>query len=206
MFNHVPNLQMLNLQVPSLHVPNVIETSGSTERKMDLISRLMRERIIFLIDEIDTHLANVICAQLLLLDSEDSEKPITIYINSPGGSVIDGLAIYDTIQQVKSPVSTICIGQAASMASIILLAGTKGMRYGLKNCRVMIHQGSGGTRGQATDIEIYTRELLRLEHLINVIMVEHTGQPLEKLVADQLRDKYMTAQESVDYCILDKLV
>jgi ATP-dependent Clp protease protease subunit len=187
-------------------IPTVIETTASSERKMDIISRLMRERIIFLNDEIDTHLANVVCAQLLLLDSEDPEKDIIIYINSPGGSVIDGLAIYDTMQHVRAPVSTICIGQAASMASIILLAGAKGKRYGLKNCRVMIHQGSGGTQGQATDIEIYTRELIRLEHLINDLMVIHTGQPMQKLIDDQQRDKYMTAQEALDYQILDKIV
>lgn len=188
------------------HIPSVIETGASGERKMDIISRLMRERIIFLNEEIDTHLANVVCAQILLLDSEDPEKDIIIYVNSPGGSVIDGLAIYDTMQQSKAPISTVCIGQAASMASVLLLAGSKGKRYGLKNCRIMIHQGSGGTRGQATDIEIYTKELLRLEHLINQIMHKHTGQPIEKLIEDQNRDNYMSAEEAVEYGILDKLI
>ncbi len=188
------------------HIPSVIETSANKERKMDIISRLMRERIIFLNDEIDTHLANVLCAQILLLDSEDPEKDIVIYINSPGGSVIDGLAIYDTMRQAKAPISTICTGQAASMASVLLLAGTKGKRYGLKNCRVMIHQGSGGTEGQATDIEIYTKELLRLEHLINEIMQEHTGQTIDKLVKDQNRDNYMSGEEAVAYGILDKII
>jgi len=188
------------------HLPTVIDTSNNKEYKLDLISRLMRERIIFLGDELDSHLANVICAQLLLLDAEDPSKDILIYINSPGGSVIDGLAIYDTMQQVRSPISTVCIGQAASMASIILLAGSKGKRIGLKNCRVMIHQGSGGTEGQATDIEIYTNEMLRLEHMINEIMSEHTGQSIERLVEDQNRDNYMTAEEALEYGILDKLI
>lgn len=188
------------------HIPTVIETSSNKEYKLDLISRLMRERIIFLGDEIDTHLANVLCAQMLLLDAEDNEKDITMYINSPGGSVIDGLAIYDTMRQVRAPICTICIGQAASMASIILLAGSKGKRLGLKNCRVMIHQGSGGTQGQATDIQIYTKELLRLEHLINDIMAEHIGHSIEKLEKDQNRDNYMTAEEALNYGILDKLI
>lgn len=188
------------------HLPEVIEASASGERKMDIISRLMRERIIFLGDELDTHLSNVICSQLLLLDSEDSEKDIIIYINSPGGSVIDGLAIYDTMQHISAPVCTICVGQAASMGSIILLAGAKGKRYALKNSRIMIHQGSGGTEGQATDIEIYTKELIRLENLINEIMQHHTGQPIEKLEKDQLRDNYMTAQQAKDYGLVDKLV
>jgi ATP-dependent Clp protease, protease subunit len=188
------------------HMPTVVESGPNKERSMDIISRLMRERIVFINDEIDTHLANVVCAQLLLLDSEDPEKDIILYINSPGGSVIDGLAIYDTMQQTKAPISTICVGQAASMASVLLLAGSKGKRYGLKNCRVMIHQGSGGTKGQATDIEIYTKELLRLEHLINEIMAHHTGQSIERLIADQNRDNYMSAEEAVEYSILDKIV
>jgi ATP-dependent Clp protease, protease subunit len=188
------------------HLPQVIESSGSGERKMDIVSRLMRERIIFLGDEIDTHIANVITAQLLLLDSEDNQKDITIYINSPGGSVIDGLAIYDTMQHITAPINTVCIGMAASMGSIILLGGSPGKRFALKNSTIMIHQGSGGTKGQATDIEIYTRELLRLEHLINEIMMFHTGQPLEKLVKDQMRDNYMTAQQACEYNLVDKVL
>jgi ATP-dependent Clp protease protease subunit len=188
------------------HLPQVIESAGSGERKMDIISRLMRERIIFLGDEIDTHIANVITAQLLLLDSEDNQKDITIYINSPGGSVIDGLAIYDTMQHITAPISTVCIGMAASMGSIILLGGSPGKRYALKNSTIMIHQGSGGTKGQATDIEIYTKELLRLEHLINEIMMFHTGQPLEKLIKDQMRDNYMTAQQACEYNLVDKVI
>lgn len=193
-----------NIHLGSL--PTVIETDGNKERKLDIISRLMRERIILLGDEIDTHLANIICSQLLLLDAEDPDKDIIIYINSPGGSVIDGLAIYDTMQHAKAPINTICIGEAASMASVLLLAGSPGKRYALKNARVMIHQGSGGTRGQASDIEIYTRELLRLEHLINEIMQEHTGQSIEKLQKDQNRDNYMTAQQALEYNIIDKIV
>jgi len=193
-----------NIHLGSL--PTVIETDGNKERKLDIISRLMRERIILLGDEIDTHLANIICSQLLLLDSEDPDKDIIIYINSPGGSVIDGLAIYDTMQHTKAPINTICIGEAASMASVILLAGSPNKRYALKNARVMIHQGSGGTKGQASDIEIYTKELLRLEHLINEIMKEHTGQSIEKLQKDQNRDNYMTAQQALDYNIIDKII
>lgn len=188
-------------------IPDVVEERpGDRELKLDIYSRLMRERIIFVGEEIDTHLANVICAQLLLLDSEDPEKDIIMYINSPGGSVIDGLAIYDTMQHVRAPICTVCIGQAASMGSILLLAGAEGKRYALKNARVMIHQGSGGTQGQATDIEIYTKELLRLEKLINEIMHKHTGQPIEKLEKDQNRDNYMTAQEALDYHLIDHLI
>ncbi len=193
-----------NIHLGSL--PTVIETDGNKERKLDIISRLMRERIILLGDEIDTHLANIICSQILLLDAEDPDKDIIIYINSPGGSVIDGLAIYDTMQHAKAPINTICIGEAASMASVLLLAGSPSKRYALKNARVMIHQGSGGTKGQASDIEIYTRELLRLEHLINEIMHEHTGQPIEKLQKDQNRDNYMTAPQALEYNIIDKIV
>ena len=188
-------------------IPDVVETRpGDRELKLDIYSRLLRERIIFLGEEIDSHISNVVCAELLLLDSEDPSKDIIIYINSPGGSVIDGLAIYDTMQHIKAPVCTVCMGQAASMASILLLAGTKNKRFALKNSRIMIHQGSGGTRGQATDIEIYTRELLRLEDLINNIMVKHTGQSLEKLQKDQERDNYMTAQEALEYNLIDKLI
>lgn len=193
-----------NIHLGSL--PTVIETDGNKERKLDIISRLMRERIILLGDEIDTHLANIICSQILLLDAEDPDKDIIIYINSPGGSVIDGLAIYDTMQHAKAPINTICIGEAASMASVLLLAGSPSKRYALKNARVMIHQGSGGTKGQASDIEIYTRELLRLEHLINEIMHEHTGQSIEKLQKDQNRDNYMTAPQALEYNIIDKIV
>lgn len=191
---------------PYMDIPQVIESEGGKERKFDIISRLMRERIIFMGDEIDTHMANVIIAQILLLEAEDPEKDIIIYINSPGGSVIDGLAIYDAMKLSRAPISTICIGQAASMASVLLLAGSKGKRYAVKNARIMIHQGSGGTEGQATDIEIYTKELLRLEHLINEIMSEHTGQSIANLVKDQMRDNYMSAQEALDYGIVDKLI
>lgn len=195
------------MQVIQNLIPDVVEERpGDRELKLDIYSRLMRERIIFVGEEIDTHLANVICAQLLLLDSEDPEKDIIMYINSPGGSVIDGLAIYDTMQHVRAPICTVCIGQAASMGSILLLAGAEGKRYALKNARVMIHQGSGGTQGQATDIEIYTKELLRLEKLINEIMHKHTGQPIEKLEKDQNRDNYMTAQEALDYHLIDHLI
>jgi len=194
-------------QIPSSYIPQVLETStGDKEYKFDVYSRLMRERIIFLGEEIDTHLSNVICAQLLLLDADDADKDISLYINSPGGSVLDGLAIYDTMQHVRSPVTTICMGSAASMASVILLGGSPGKRYALKNSRIMIHQGSGGTQGQASDIEIYTKEMLRLEDLINQIMHKHTGQSIEQLQKDQNRDNYMTAQEACDYRIVDEII
>lgn len=199
-------LEILSLYNPEKHLPNVVETSGNKERTMDIYSRLMRERIVFVGTEINSHISNIVCSQLLLLDSEDSTKDIIMYVNSPGGSVIDGLAMYDTMQHIKANVSTVCIGQAASMGSILLLAGAQGKRYALKNSRIMIHQGSGGTQGQATDIQIYTQELLRLEHLINGIMHKHTGIPLEQLEKDQERDNYMSAQEAKDYGLIDDLI
>ncbi len=196
-----------NYDIISQHIPKVIENRpGDNELKLDIFSRLQRERIIFLTEELDTHASNVICAQLLLLDSDDSEKDIMFYINSPGGSVLDGLAIYDTMQHIRAPISTLCIGQAASMASILLLAGTKGKRFAVQNARIMIHQGSGGTEGQASDIEIYTAELLRLEHLINEIMQKHTGQTLKNLEKDQQRDNYMTPQQALNYGIIDQVI
>ncbi|MDX1917548.1 MAG: ATP-dependent Clp protease proteolytic subunit [Candidatus Caenarcaniphilales bacterium] len=194
------------MYIPLNYNPTIVEESGGREYKFDVFSRLLRERIITIGDEIDDHMANIVCAQLLLLESEDPEKQITIYINSPGGSVMDGLAIYDTMQYLRSPVSTICIGEAASMASVLLLAGRVGKRFALKNSRIMIHQGSGRTRGQASDIEIYTKEMLRLEDLINKIMSQHTGQKIETLRKDQDRDNYMTAQQALDYGIVDQII
>jgi len=188
------------------YMPSVIESTPNRELKLDIYSRLLRERILFVGDEIDTHMANVVSAELLLLDSEDPSKDIVMYINSPGGSVIDGLAIYDTMQHIRAPICTVCIGQAASMGSILLLAGSAGKRYALKNSRIMIHQGSGGTQGQATDIEIYTKELMRLEALINGIMHKHTGQPITKLIEDQMRDNYMTAEQAKNYNLIDSLI
>jgi ATP-dependent Clp protease, protease subunit len=184
-------------------VPMVIESTSRGERAYDIYSRLLRERIIFLGDEIDDHLANLVIAQLLFLESEDPEKDISLYINSPGGIVTSGLAIYDTMQYLRAPVSTICIGQAASMAAVLLAAGAKGKRYGLPHSRIMIHQGSGGYRGNPADAVIHMREW---EHLVQVnheILARHTGQPLEKVVHDTDRDYFMGADQAKDYGIID---
>ena len=184
-------------------VPMVIETSSRGERAYDIYSRLLKERIIFLGDAIEDHLANLIIAQLLFLDSEDPEKDINLYINSPGGVVNSGLAIYDTMQFVRAPVSTICIGMAASMAAVLLAAGAKGKRYALPNGRVMIHQGSGGFRGNAPDAVIQMKEWEFLVQRNNEILANHTGQPLEKVVKDTDRDYFMSPDEAKDYGIID---
>jgi ATP-dependent Clp protease, protease subunit len=184
-------------------VPMVIESSSRGERAYDIYSRLLKERIIFLGDAIEDHLANLIIAQLLFLESEDPEKDISLYINSPGGIVTAGLAIYDTMQYLRAPVSTICIGQAASMASVLLAAGTKGKRYALPHSRVMIHQGSGGFRGNAPDAVIQMREWELLVKMNNEILARHTGQALEKVVQDTDRDRFMSPEEAKDYGIID---
>jgi ATP-dependent Clp protease protease subunit len=184
-------------------VPMVIETSSRGERAYDIYSRLLKERIIFLGDAIEDHLANLIIAQLLFLDSEDPEKDINLYINSPGGVVNSGLAIYDTMQFVRAPVSTICIGMAASMAAVLLAAGAKGKRYALPNGRVMIHQGSGGFRGNAPDAVIQMKEWEFLVQRNNEILSRHTGQPLEKVMKDTDRDYFMSPDEAKDYGIID---
>ncbi len=184
-------------------VPMVIESSSRGERAYDIYSRLLRERIIFLGDQIEDHLANLVIAQLLFLESEDPEKDISLYINSPGGVVTSGLAIYDTMQYLRAPVSTICIGMAASMAAVLLAAGAKGKRYALPNSRIMIHQGSGGFRGAAQDAVIQMREW---EHLVEVnhqILARHTGQPLEKIAKDTDRDNFMSPDAARDYGIID---
>ncbi|RME20962.1 MAG: ATP-dependent Clp endopeptidase proteolytic subunit ClpP [Deltaproteobacteria bacterium] len=187
-------------------VPIVVEQSHRGERAYDIYSRLLKDRIIFVGSEITDDMANLVIAQMLFLESEDPEKDINLYINSPGGSVSAGLAIYDTMQYVKSPVSTICIGQAASMAAILLAAGKKGRRYALPNARIMIHQPIAGFHGQASDIEIQSREILRLKETLNKILAEHTGQKLDKITRDTDRDYYMTAQEAVEYGIVDEMV
>jgi ATP-dependent Clp protease, protease subunit len=184
-------------------VPMVIESSSRGERAYDIYSRLLRERIIFLGDQIEDHLANLVIAQLLFLESEDPEKDISLYINSPGGQVTSGLAIYDTMQYLRAPVSTICIGMAASMAAVLLAAGAKGKRYALPNSRIMIHQGSGGFRGNAPDAMIQMREW---EHLVRVnheILARHTGQDLEKVIKDTDRDYFMAPEQAKDYGIID---
>jgi len=184
-------------------VPMVIESSSRGERAYDIYSRLLRERIIFLGDAIEDHVANLVIAQLLFLESEDPEKDISLYINSPGGVVTAGLAIYDTMQYVRAPVSTICIGMAASMASVLLAAGTKGKRYSLPNSRIMIHQGSGGFRGYTPDVLIQVKELETLNERLHGILAQHTGQPVDKIVKDTERDYFMSPEQAHDYGIID---
>ncbi len=186
-------------------VPMVIESSSRGERAYDIYSRLLKERIVFLGDQIEDHLANLIIAQLLFLDSEDPEKDISLYINSPGGVVNSGLAIYDTMQYLRAPVSTICIGMAASMAAVLLAAGAKGKRYALPNSRVMIHQGSGGFRGNAPDALIQMKEWEFLVQRNNEILSRHTGQPLEKVIRDTDRDHFMSPEDAKDYGIIDSV-
>ena len=190
----------------SSYMPTVIESSSRGEKSFDIFSRLLRERIIFLGDEIDDEMANSIVAQLLLLDSENSEKDIMLYINSPGGVITAGMAIYDTIKLIKSDVSTICLGDAASMGAFLLSAGTKGKRLALPNARVMIHQPLGGARGQATDIEIEAKEILRMKDMLCKLLSEHCGQSFDKVKADTERDNFMTAKEALEYGIIDKII
>jgi ATP-dependent Clp protease, protease subunit len=186
-------------------VPMVIESSSRGERAYDIYSRLLRDRIIFLGDQIEDHMANLIIAQLLFLEAEDPERDISLYINSPGGVVTAGLAIYDTMQYLRAPVSTICIGMAASQAAVLLSAGAKGKRYALPNSRIMIHQGSGGFRGNTPDIFIQVKELESLINLNHEIMAKHTGQPVEKIIKDTERDYFMSPQEAKDYGIIDEV-
>jgi len=187
-------------------VPVVIEQSSRGERSFDIFSRLLRERIIFLGTPIDDMVANLIVAQMLLLDSENSEKDIMLYINSPGGSVTAGFAIYDTMQHIRADVSTICLGQAASMGAFLLSSGTKGKRLALPHSRVLIHQPLGGAQGQATDIEIQANEILRIKKSLNSILASNTGQPLKKIEKDTDRDYIMTADEAVEYGMIDKVI
>ena len=188
------------------YVTMVIEQSSRGERAFDIFSRLLRERIIFLGEEIDDELANVVIAQLLLLDSENPEKDIMLYINSPGGVITAGLAIYDTIQHIRADVSTICLGEAASMGAFLLSSGTKGKRLSLPSSRIMIHQPLGGARGQATDIEIEAKEILRMKAMLNDILASNCSQPLEKIKEDTERDYYMSAQQAVEYGLIDKVI
>lgn len=187
-------------------IPMVVEQSARGERSYDIYSRLLKERIIFVGDAIDDVTANIIIAQLLFLEAEDSTKPAFIYINSPGGVVTAGLAIYDTMQYIKTPVHTICIGQAASFGAVLLAAGEKGHRFALPNARIMIHQPLGGAQGQATDIEIQTKEILRIKKLLNDIMAKHTGQALAKIEHDTDRDFFMDATEALKYGIIDEVI
>jgi len=187
-------------------IPMVIETSSKGERAFDLFSRLLRERIIFLGDEIDDDMANVIVAQLLLLDSENPEKDIMIYINSPGGVITSGMAIYDTMMHIRCDVSTICMGEACSMGAFLLNAGTPGKRIALPHARIMIHQPSGGARGQATDIMLEAKEIERMKKELNMLMAKHSGQPLSRIEKDVERDYFMSADEAKDYGIVDKVL
>jgi ATP-dependent Clp protease protease subunit len=187
-------------------VPMVIEQSGRGERAYDIYSRLLRERVIFLVGPVNDQTANVVVAQLLFLESENPDKDISFYINSPGGSVSAGMSIFDTMQFIKPDVSTLCMGIAASMGAFLLAAGAKGKRFALPNSRVMIHQPSGGAQGQATDIEIQAREILKLRESLNNILAERTGQPLEKIRADSERDYFMSADESRDYGLIDQVI
>ncbi|WP_026212810.1 ATP-dependent Clp endopeptidase proteolytic subunit ClpP [Faucicola boevrei] len=187
-------------------VPMVIEQSARGERSFDIYSRLLRERVIFLTAEVEDHMANLIVAQLLFLEADNPEKDIHLYINSPGGVVTAGMAIYDTMNFIKPDVSTICLGQAASMGAFLLSAGTKGKRYALKNSRVMIHQPLGGFRGQASDIEIHAREILYLKEKLNRLIAEHTGQDYEKVAKDTDRDNFLSADAAKEYGLVDEVL
>jgi ATP-dependent Clp protease protease subunit len=187
-------------------VPMVVEQTNRGERAYDIYSRLLKERIIFLVGPVHDMVASLICAQLLFLESENPSKDIALYINSPGGVVTSGLAIYDTMQYIRSPVSTVCIGQAASMGSLLLCAGAKGKLFGLPNANIMIHQPSGGFQGQASDIEIQAREILRLRARLNEIYVKHTGQPLDVIGAADERDRFMTPMEAKEFGLIDEVV
>jgi len=187
-------------------VPMVVEQTPRGERAYDIYSRLLKERVIFLVGPVDDHTANVIVAQLLFLESENPEKDINLYINSPGGSVSAGLAIYDTMQFIKPDVSTMCVGQAASMGALLLTAGAKGKRYCLPHSRVMIHQPLGGYQGQATDIEIHTREILKVRSQLNEILALHSGQSVETIAEDTERDNFMSPQEAKEYGLIDELI
>ena len=187
-------------------IPIVIETTGRTERAYDIYSRLLKDRIILLGTPVDDHVANAICAQLLFLESEDPKKEISIYINSPGGSVTAGMAIYDTIQFISCPVSTLCMGQAASMGALLLAAGSPGLRCCLPNARIMIHQPMGGFQGQATDIDIHAREIIRMRERLNEILSKHTGVDIAKIRDDTERDYFMTPPEAQKYGLIDKVI
>ncbi len=199
-YNNARDAQGLGL------IPMVIEQSGRGERSFDIYSRLLKERVVFLVGPVNDQSANLVCAQLLFLESENPDKDISLYINSPGGSVSAGMAIFDTMNFIKPDVSTMCMGMAASMGAFLLSSGAKGKRYSLPNSRVMIHQPLGGAQGQATDIEIHAREILRLRSELNQVLANNTGQPLEKIERDTERDYFMSAQEAKDYGLVDTIL
>ena len=197
-------MQQQSQQTKALNlVPIVVEQTARGERSFDIYSRLLKERIIFLVGPIDDNVANVVMAQMLFLESENPDKDIQFYINSPGGVVSAGLAVYDTMQFIKPDVSTMCVGQACSAASLLLMAGTKGKRFALPNSRIMIHQPSGGAQGQATDIEIHAKEILYLRGRLNEIYAKHTGKTVEQIARDMERDRFMSAEEAKDYGLID---
>jgi len=187
-------------------VPMVVETSGRGERAYDIYSRLLKERVIFLVGQVEDYMANLIVAQLLFLESENPDKDISLYINSPGGSVTAGMAIYDTMQFIKPNVNTVCTGQAASMGALLLTAGATGSRYALPHARIMIHQPLGGYQGQATDIDIHAKEILRIKQELNEILVKHTGQEMDKVQNDTERDNFMSAEEAKEYGLIDDVI
>lgn len=197
---HIPDIQALNL------VPIVVEQTARGERSYDIYSRLLKERVVFIVGAIDDFVANVVVAQLLFLESENPDKDVSLYINSPGGSVTAGLSIYDTMQFIKPDVSTICVGQAASMGALLLTGGAKGKRHSLPHSRMMIHQPLGGVQGQATDIDIHAREILHLRERLNEIMARHTGQPIERIQQDTERDRFMGGDEAVSYGLIDSVL
>jgi ATP-dependent Clp protease protease subunit len=192
--------------VPTNLIPTVVEQTHRGERGWDIFSRLLKDRIIFLGTPIDDRVANIIVAQLLYLESEDPDKEISLYVNTPGGIITSGMAIYDTMNHVKSPVSTICIGQAASMGAFLLSSGAKNRRFALPHARIMVHQPLGGAQGQASDIEIQAKEILRLRDVLNGILSQNTGQPLKQIALDTDRDRYMTADEAMEYGLVDKVM
>ena len=198
--------QLIDDPTRSHLVPTVIEQTARGERAFDIYSRLLKERVIFLVGQVEDHMANLIVAQLLFLESENPDKDINLYINSPGGSVTAGMSIYDTMQFVKPDVSTMCVGQAASMGAFLLAAGVKGKRYALPNSRIMIHQPLGGFQGQASDIEIHAREILKIKGRLNELLAHHTGQPLERLEKDTDRDNFMGAEDAKAYGIVDQVL
>lgn len=187
-------------------VPMVIETTGRGERAFDIYSRLLKERVIFIVGQVEDYMANLVVAQLLFLESENPEKDISVYINSPGGSITAGMSIYDTMQFIHSDVSTACIGQTASMGALLLTAGAKNKRFALPHSRIMIHQPLGGFQGQATDIDIHAKEILRIRDELNHIMAGHSGQPIETIARDTERDNFMSAQEAVNYGLIDSVL
>ncbi len=190
----------------SVLIPMVVEQTNRGERAYDIYSRLLKDRVVFLGSPIDDHVANVVVAQMLFLESEDPDKDINLYINSPGGAVYAGLAIYDTMQYIKSPVSTICVGLAASFGAVLLAAGATGKRYALPHSRIMLHQPAGGAQGQAADIEIHAREILKIRETLNAILANHTGQPVERITQDTDRDFFISAEDAKEYGLIDEIM